>query len=137
HVRQCAECGRLAGAVRAQQRCDRARFEREVDAVQNLRGAVPRVELARVEQQRHGLGRLGAGSNGARLGASLAPFEPDPVFASEPEPRYARITSASLRTSSGVPSAIFRPKSSATTLSDTLITRFMWCSTSRIVAPSR
>jgi hypothetical protein len=36
-----------------------------------------------------------------------------------------------------VPSAIFLPKFSATTWSDTLITRLMWCSTSSTVMPSR
>src|SRR6185436_4428406 len=45
------------------------------------------------------------------------------------------MTSGFLCTSAGVPSAIFRPKSSTTTLSDTCMTRLMWCSTSRIVRP--
>ena len=41
------------------------------------------------------------------------------------------------RTSSGVPSAILRPKFSATTLSEMLITRLMWCSTSSTVVRRR
>ena len=39
----------------------------------------------------------------------------------------------SVCTSAGVPSAIFLPKSMATTLSETDITRLMWCSTSSTV----
>ena len=42
-----------------------------------------------------------------------------------PLPRYARITSGSFCTSAGVPSAILRPKSRATTVSEMAITRPM------------
>src|SRR5581483_9401418 len=44
-------------------------------------------------------------------------------------PRYASITAGLRCTSSGVPSAIFRPKSSTWIRSATPITRPMWCST--------
>ena len=49
-------------------------------------------------------------------------------------PRYASITSGFARTSSGVPSAILRPKLSTLTWSEIRITRLMWCSTSSTVS---
>src|ERR1019366_4275382 len=57
--------------------------------------------------------------------------------AHDPVPRYARMTSGSFFTLAGAPSAMRRPKSSTTTLSDTPMTMFMWCSTRRTVSPRR
>src|SRR5205085_809764 len=91
---------RLAGAVRAQDGGDAALAHVEVHAVQHARGAVLRVQVAHLQDGRH-----------------CSP------------PRYALITFSLACTSAGVPSAILRPKSSATTWSDTFITRLMWCST--------
>src|SRR5437773_1758038 len=45
------------------------------------------------------------------------------------------MTSGFFWTSTGGPSAILRPKSSTTTLSETCMTSPMWCSTSRTVTP--
>ena len=45
------------------------------------------------------------------------------------------MTLGSFCTSAGVPSAIFRPKSSTTTLSEMPMTSCMWCSTSSTVSP--
>ena len=47
------------------------------------------------------------------------------------------ISSGCARTSAGVPSAICRPKLSATTRSEMRITRLMWCSTSSTVSAKR
>ena len=108
----CAPCRRspagrrLAGAVGAEERVMPPCSTREVDAVQHLGRAVTACS-ARTSSSRLRSGRV------AEIGL---------------------ITSGSRCTSAGVPSAIFLPKSSATTWSETRITRFMWCSTSRSVS---
>ena len=84
---------------------------REVDAVQHLRRAVLRAAGRGTASQRRPPSCFRSpGRRGSRRGSPC--------------------------TSAGVPSAILRPKSSATTWSDTRITRFMWCSTSRMVSSS-
>src|SRR5947209_9541366 len=54
---------------------------------------------------------------------------------SSPEPRYARMTSGSLCTWAGVPSAMRRPKSSTVTWSAMPMTMPMSCSTRTTVMP--
>src|SRR5512144_1841005 len=84
----------LAGAVGPEQRDHAAVRHLERDAAQHIRGAVRRIDAPQLEERGH------AGA-----------------------PRYARITSGCSCISAGVPSARVRPKSSATTRSDTRITK--------------
>ena len=88
---------RLAGAVGAEQRRDAAFLDLEIDAVQRLDRAVERL---RGPSRR----RIGGSSRAPEIGADHLGMA---------------------RTSAGVPSAISRPKSSATTWSETRMTRFM------------
>ena len=108
HARDRAERRRLAGAVRAEQRDDLALVERQRDAVQRAHGPVARVNFTQLEEGHP---------------RSWSPRRRD-------TPRSPR---GSTGLSFGVPAAIVRPKSSTVTRSDTDMTRFMWCSTSRIV----
>ena len=100
--------GRLAGAVRAEQRDHLALVDGE-------RRPVQRPSPARTPAVRS--------STSSRLTAG-APGRPR----SRRGPRW---------TSAGGPSATFRPKSSTTTVSDIRITMPMWCSTSSTVRSSR
>src|SRR5262249_24934921 len=99
--------GGLARPVGAENRRDPTVHDAEADAVQRLRAPVEGLELLHLQEDTH---------------AAVLP-------------RYARMTSGSCCTSAGVPSAIFRPKSSTTTRSEICMTRLMWCSTSRMVSP--
>ena len=105
HRAQGAQGRRLARAVSAEQRGDRALLDREIDAVQHARLAVGRVQAFALQ-------------------AALVQGRPSPL----PGARC---------TSSGEPCATRRPKLSATTRSEMLITRLMWCSTSSTVSEKR
>ena len=97
----------LAGAVGAEERRDAAFVDREVDAVQHLRRRrSARMQAARASSERRRHARRRPGRRGSRPGCAA------------PRPACRRRSCV--------------PKSSATTRSETLITRFMWCSTSSI-----
>src|SRR5258707_15572522 len=98
HAGNCAQgCG-LAGAIGAEQGGDATFGDLKIKPEQHLGGAVESAKPSGLQQHR------------------------SHHFA---VPRYAAITSGSVRTSAGVPSAILRPKSSTTTLSQIDMTRFM------------
>src|SRR5579859_3372753 len=107
HSAQRPQRGGLARAVRTKERGDRALVHREIHAVQDARVAVIRLQVVDFEQHQAAA------------------------------PRYARMSSGCARTSSGAPSAILRPKLSATTRSEMLMTRPMWCSTRSTVRRRR
>src|SRR4051812_47099755 len=107
HVADRAQRGGLAGAVGPEQGDHPTVGDLERDPAQHGGRAVAGVEVLQDEQSAH-------------VGA----------------PRYARITSGLDCISAGVPSARVRPKSSATTRSDTRITKLRWCSTIRMVTPN-
>src|ERR1700722_17335046 len=100
---------RLPGAVGAEHRRDAAVLDLEIDAVQRPRRAVPGLKILRYQD-------------------GQAQFA---------LPRYARMTSGWRLTSSGLPLAMTRPKSSAPTRSLTRMPRFMWCSTRSTETPRR
>src|SRR3954453_1103842 len=112
-----AKRGRLAGAVGADQRHDLALVPLQGDALHRLDAAVVGVDVVELEQR--ALGRAVAG--GRRHGAV-------PACPAAPEPRYASITRSLLWISAGDPSAIFSPRSSTVTRSETPMTTFMSCS---------
>src|SRR4029079_8130787 len=105
HAAERAQRRRLAGAIRAEERGDGAFIHREADAVQHAREPVLGMQVLRGEERHR-----------------------------QAVPRYAWITSGCFCTSAGLPSAIFLPKFSATTRSEMLITRLMWCSTRSTVS---
>src|SRR5262249_46475817 len=97
---------RLAGAVGAEDGADLARGHLERDAADRGHGAVADLEILHAQQQAH-------------------------VSA----PRYASITSAFVRMSAGLPSAIFWPKLRTAIRSEIDITTLMLCSINKIVRP--
>ena len=93
---------RLAGAVPAEDGDDLALAHAQRHAVERLHRPVARVDVVELEERRH---------------QSVVP-------------RYASITAGSrLHFGGRARDAIFLPKSSTVTESETRMTRFMWCST--------
>ena len=107
-VRDRPQRGRLAGAVRAEHRDHLAppapTSETPCSA---CTGAVARVDALELEQRHYSPRRRCRGTPRSPPGRAAPP--------------------------AACPAAIFRPKSSTCTRSETPITRFMWCSTSRTV----
>src|SRR5438445_9095801 len=105
-ARDGAQRGGLAGAVGPDQGDDLALLDLDRHAAQGLDAPVEGVDAFQLEQWHQ------------------ADF-----------PRYASITRASLRTSSGLPSAIFSPWSRTTIRSEIPMTTFMSCSMRNTVIP--
>src|SRR5438874_2043439 len=99
----------MIGANGAEDHHDLAFAYCEVESVQHADRAVTTGQLLDAEQLRTCAGDAFAGHCGV--------------------PRYASITSGLSRISSGLPSAIWDPKSSTTILSEMPMTIAMWCST--------
>src|SRR5439155_7748735 len=90
-----AERGRLAGAVRAEQRHDLAFMHLERDPLQRVDRAVVGMDVVDLE---NGIGAVAAHARPCRFMSSTAAL-----------PRYASTTRSFLCTSRGSPSAIFSP----------------------------
>src|SRR5439155_23229597 len=104
----------LPRAVGADERDDLARRNGERHAAQGLHAAVEDVDPTHLEER----------CRRRRRGRHQCCF-----------PRYASMTRWSLRTCSGVPSAIFSPWSRTTMRRDTPMTTFMSCSMRKTVTP--
>src|SRR5207237_5776595 len=118
------QSGRLAGAVRADERDDLALAHLERDAAQRVDRAVVHVQLVEAQERPvHGCTRP----------AAICPACSRAYFS----PRYASMTFGFVWISRGSPCAIVTPWSSTRIRYETPITSFMQCSLITMATPNR